>query len=114
MKQIRYLKDYIGEQNLQFLRAHFLCRPVTTKNAFVKEIRGYNPVIYGRSDVKYVKCSDEHGVIEDLGNVLKVGDKLRLVPGHCDPTCNVHDWYVGVRNGTVECVWPISARGKGY
>jgi 3-hydroxy-D-aspartate aldolase len=72
------------------------------------------PVIYGRSDVKYVKCSDEHGVIEDLGNVLKVGDKLRLVPGHCDPTCNVHDWYVGVRNGTVECVWPISARGKGY
>ena len=41
-------------------------------------------------------------------------DKLRLVPGHCDPTCNVHDWYVGVRNGTVECVWPISARGRGY
>jgi len=40
MKQIRYLKDaHIGEQNLQFLRAHFLCRPVTTKNAFVKEIR---------------------------------------------------------------------------
>ena len=72
------------------------------------------PVVYGRSDVKYVKCSDEHGVIEDPGSVLKVGDKLRLVPGHCDPTCNVHDWYVGVRNGAVECVWPISARGKGY
>ena len=72
------------------------------------------PFIYGRSDVKYVKCSDEHGVIEDPRNLLKVGDKLRLVPGHCDPTCNVHDWYVGVRNGTVECVWPISARGKGY
>jgi 3-hydroxy-D-aspartate aldolase len=72
------------------------------------------PVVYGRSDVKYVKCSDEHGVIEDPGGVLKVGDKLRLVPGHCDPTCNVHDWYVGVRNGAVECVWPITARGKGY
>ncbi len=72
------------------------------------------PVVFGRDDVKYVKCSDEHGVIEDLGGVLKVGDKLRLVPGHCDPTCNVHDWYVGVRNGKVEVVWPVSARGKAY
>src|SRR4029078_3432313 len=55
------------------------------------------PFIYGRSELKYVKCSDEHVVIDDPHNHLKVGDKLRLVPGHCDPTCNVHDWYVGVR-----------------
>jgi len=72
------------------------------------------PVIFGRDDVKYVKCSDEHGVIDDPQGVLKVGDKLRLIPGHCDPTCNVHDWYVGVRNGKVESVWPVSARGKAY
>lgn len=72
------------------------------------------PVIFGRTDVKYIKCSDEHGVIEDPAGVLKVNDKLRLVPGHCDPTCNVHDWYVGVRNGKVEVVWPVSARGKAY
>jgi 3-hydroxy-D-aspartate aldolase len=72
------------------------------------------PVVFGRTDVRYVKCSDEHGVVEDLGGVLKVNDKLRLVPGHCDPTCNVHDWYVGVRGGRVEVVWPVSARGKAY
>ena len=72
------------------------------------------PVIFGRTDVKYVKCSDEHGVIEDPAGVLKVNDRLRLVPGHCDPTCNVHDWYVGVRGGKVEVVWPVSARGKAY
>ena len=72
------------------------------------------PVIFGRTDVKYAKCSDEHGVIEDPHGVLKVGDKLKLIPGHCDPTCNVHDWYVGVRNGKVEVVWPVSARGKAY
>jgi len=72
------------------------------------------PVVFGRDDVKYIKCSDEHGVVEDKGGVLAVGDKLRLVPGHCDPTCNVHDWYVGVRNGVVEAVWPVSARGKAY
>lgn len=72
------------------------------------------PVIYGRNDVEYIKCSDEHGVILDPNAALKVNDKLRLVPGHCDPTCNVHDWYVGVRNGKVETVWPVSARGKAY
>jgi len=72
------------------------------------------PFVYGRDDVKYIKCSDEHGVIEDVQGKLKVNDKLRLVPGHCDPTCNVHDWYVGVRNGKVETLWPVSARGKAY
>ncbi len=72
------------------------------------------PMIFGRTDVEYVKCSDEHGVIADPKGVLKVGEKLRLVPGHCDPTANIHDWYVGVRNGKVEVVWPVSARGKAY
>ena len=72
------------------------------------------PVIFGRNDVEYVKCSDEHGVIADPQGVLKVNERLRLIPGHCDPTCNVHDWYVGMRSGKVESVWPVSARGKAY
>ena len=72
------------------------------------------PTIFGRDDVEYVNCSDEHGVVSDPDGVLKVNDKLRLVPGHCDPTCNVHDWYVGVRGGKVETLWPVSARGKAY
>ena len=70
------------------------------------------PVIYGRDDVAYVSCSDEHGVIDDQQNKLAINDKLRLIPGHCDPTCNLHDWYVCVRDGIVEAVWPVSARGK--
>ena len=72
------------------------------------------PFIYGRDDVEYVKCSDEHGVVSDPNGVLKINEKLKLVPGHCDPTCNVHDFYIGVRNGKVETVWPVSARGKMY
>ena len=72
------------------------------------------PFIFGRDDVEYIKCSDEHGVIADPSGTLKVGEKLRLVPGHCDPTANVHDWYVGVRGGKVETIWPVSARGKAY
>lgn len=72
------------------------------------------PVIFGRSDIEYIKCADEHGVISDPDGTLKLNDKLKLVPGHCDPTCNVYDWYVGVRNGKVECLWPVSARGMAF
>lgn len=72
------------------------------------------PVIFRRTDVEYVKCSDEHGVVADPDGVLAINEKLKLVPGHCDPTCNVHDWYVGVRGGKVETLWPVSARGKAY
>ena len=72
------------------------------------------PYIFGRKDVEYIKCSDEQGVISDPNGVLKINEKLKLVPGHCDPTANVHDWYVGVRGGKVEVLWPVSARGKAY
>ncbi|HMK01701.1 MAG TPA: DSD1 family PLP-dependent enzyme, partial [Reyranella sp.] len=44
---------------------------------------------------------------------LAIGDKIRLIPGHCDPTVNLYDWYVGYRGDRVEALWPI-ARGPGY
>jgi len=69
------------------------------------------PVIFGRTDIEYIGCSDEHGVIADSHNTLKLNDKLKLIPGHCDPTCNLYDWYVGIRNNKVECLWPVTARG---
>jgi 3-hydroxy-D-aspartate aldolase len=69
------------------------------------------PTVFGKSNVTYVKCSDEHGVIADPKGILKINDKLKLVPGHCDPTCNIYDWFVGIRNDKVECLWPITARG---
>ena len=72
------------------------------------------PVIFGRDDVEYVKCSDEHGVIADPGDALRLNEKLKLIPGHCDPTCNLYDWYVGIRDGTVECLWPVTARGMAF
>ena len=37
--------------------------------------------------------------------------RCMLIPGHCDPTINLHDWYVAVREGRVEALWPITARG---
>ena len=72
------------------------------------------PRVFERDDIEYVNCSDEHGNIADPHNRLKLNQKLKLVPGHCDPTCNLHDWYVGIRNTKVECLWPVSARGKAF
>ncbi len=72
------------------------------------------PVVFDRSDIEYVNCSDEHGVLADPADRLALNDRLRLVPGHCDPTCNLHDWYVGLRGERVECLWPVSARGKSW
>lgn len=72
------------------------------------------PVVFGRDDLECLNCSDEHAVIRDPGAVLGINEQVKLVPGHCDPTCNLHDWYVGVRGNKVEVVWPVSARGKSY
>ncbi len=65
--------------------------------------------------LEYLRASDEHGVLRvGDGARLRLGDKLRLVPGHCDPTVNLFDWIVGYRGNTVESVWPIAARGAFY
>ncbi len=71
------------------------------------------PLVADMRGVEYARASDEHGVllIKDSDVKLALGEKIRLTPGHCDPTVNMHDWYVGVRNGIVEQLWPISARG---
>lgn len=72
------------------------------------------PLVSGHSAIQYLKCSDEHGVLADPNARLQINERLRLIPGHCDPTCNLHDWYVGVREGIVECLWRIDARGKSF
>jgi D-serine deaminase-like pyridoxal phosphate-dependent protein len=38
-------------------------------------------------------------------------EKLRLIPGHCDPTVNLYDWIVVIRGDKVADIWPIDARG---
>lgn len=72
------------------------------------------PRLADRQDAEYFGASDEHGKLRiAAGNQpLSIGDKLRLIPGHCDPTVNLYDWYVGYRGDRVEALWPI-ARGPG-
>lgn len=71
------------------------------------------PSVWERPGLRYVSASDEHGKLEvgSESTAPKLGEKLRLVPGHCDPTVDRYDWYVGVRAGRVECLWPVAAHG---
>jgi D-serine deaminase-like pyridoxal phosphate-dependent protein len=62
------------------------------------------------------RASDEHGrlAVSAAANRLGLGDKIRLIPGHCDPAVNLYNWYVCVRGNRVEQLWPITARGAVY
>ena len=71
------------------------------------------PQVWHAPGLDYVKASDEHGVLTVAGDrdPPLPGDRVWLIPGHCDPTVNLYDWIVGVRGSRVECLWPVAARG---
>ncbi|HWA38683.1 MAG TPA: DSD1 family PLP-dependent enzyme [Burkholderiales bacterium] len=71
------------------------------------------PAVWQRPGLEYTHASDEHGFLEGA-MVPPLGEKVLLVPGHCDPTVNMYEWYVGVRQGRVEALWPVTARGAHY
>src|SRR4051812_4412087 len=64
---------------------------------------------------RYHHAGDEHGVLSPSGEQrrqLAVGDRVALLPSHIDTTINLHDAIYAHRGGTIEEVWPVSARGK--
>jgi D-serine deaminase-like pyridoxal phosphate-dependent protein len=73
------------------------------------------PQIQNGGKLAYVNASDEHGLVlvPPDASAPRLGDSLRLIPGHCDPTVNLYDWLVAVRGDRVEAVWSITARGCG-
>jgi D-serine deaminase-like pyridoxal phosphate-dependent protein len=73
------------------------------------------PTVWLR-DLVFENGGDEHGIVRPAKDALPaLGDTIWLVPGHCDPTVNLHDYYIGVRggiaSGMVESIWPVDARG---
>ena len=68
------------------------------------------PLVWQRPGVSFDVPSDEHGELKLApGSDLGLGERLLLVPGHCDPTVNLYDWFVGLRDGRVERLWPVAA-----
>jgi D-serine deaminase-like pyridoxal phosphate-dependent protein len=70
------------------------------------------------SELDYLNGGDEHGILRPAGASLRIpaiGRMQWLIPGHCDPTVNLHDFMIGVagglRKGTVEAIIRVDARG---
>jgi D-threonine aldolase len=61
------------------------------------------PLVCDEPAATYERASDEHGrlAVAAATNRLALGDKIRLIPGHCDPTVNLYDWYVCVRRAAL-------------
>lgn len=73
------------------------------------------PVIADVDGRSYEFGGDEHGIIrmEDGGEVpWEVGDKLRLIPSHCDTTVNLYDQFMVVQGEEVVDVWQVDTRGR--
>jgi D-serine deaminase-like pyridoxal phosphate-dependent protein len=101
-----------------FVYATVMSRPTRERAVLDAGLKAFSldaglPVVADLPDVEYVRASDEHGklLLHDPTRSLEIGTKLRVIPGHCDPTVNLYDWFVGIRNGRVEAIWPITARG---
>lgn len=70
------------------------------------------PRVDGSESLTFLRASDEHGVIGAPADKRPLlGESLRLIPGHCDPTVNLYDDLIVVSHGVVVDIWPIAARG---
>ena len=104
-----------------FVLATVMSRPAATRAVLDAGLKASSvdsglPTVWQRPGLRYARASDEHGMLEVESGAAApaLGEKLLLVPGHCDPTVNLYDWYVCLRAGRVEALWPISARGAVY
>ena len=71
-----------------------------------------------RSELDYFNGGDEHGILKPAPGSTRLpslGSMLWLIPGHCDPTVNLHNVMIGVRGGllkgVVERIIKVDARG---
>jgi D-serine deaminase-like pyridoxal phosphate-dependent protein len=83
---------------------------LTREQYYVKNF-GY---IVEYPDAVVANLSEEHGMIDLSASKRKpeVGEVINIVPNHCCVVSNMVDEVVGLRDGKVEVIWPVAARGK--
>ena len=113
----RAADDVRFEQSL-FVWTTVMSRPARDRAIVDAGLKAYAvdcgmPLVAGMPGLEVIKASDEHGVVRIATGAAepRLGDRMKLVPGHCDPTVNLYDWIVAVRNDRVEAIWPVAARG---
>ncbi|MED2257423.1 alanine racemase [Brevibacillus parabrevis] len=66
--------------------------------------------VRGQQDVHIRKLSDEHAIMVP-GTSFSIGQRIEIIPNHICPTVNLYQVAYGIRDGKVETVFPIHARG---
>jgi D-serine deaminase-like pyridoxal phosphate-dependent protein len=60
-----------------------------------------------------MRITEEHGMVQLRdGAGVEIGQKLRFVPYHVCTAVNLSEELVAVREGVVDAVWPVAARGR--
>ena len=72
------------------------------------------PSVKDQSGLIFEFAGDEHGSIRSTAGELNLalGDRIELIPSHCDTTVNLYDRFAVHRSGRLEGFWTIEARGK--
>lgn len=70
------------------------------------------PVIAEHPECQILGLSAEHATVEVAsGKSLRIGDRVRVIPGYSDFTFVLHDRILAHRRGVVEACWPLLGRG---
>lgn len=108
-----FLKTQVVSVNAQ----HAVCDAGHKSHAIDSGLPSVLPLEPGR-DLVYANGGDEHGLLRPSGSnrqLPALGQMLWLIPGHCDPTVNLHNHLIGVRGGLrqghVERIIRVDARG---
>ena len=116
-RNVAAASDLRFEQSL-FVLASVMSTPAADRVIVDAGLKAFSfdsglPLVHERAGAEYAKASDEHGVLRIAAGAppAQPGERVWLIPGHCDPTVNLYDWIVAVRGGTVEALWPVEARG---
>lgn len=74
---------------------------------------GYGEV-EGYPDIQITSLSEEHGHLDlTLANsILRVGERVALIPNHVCPCVNLHDQIYFHQDGEVRGSWTVNARGR--
>lgn len=111
---------HVGEfRNALFLISTVVSRPAPERAIIDAGRKTMNmelalPYVPGREDIRVKNLSAEHGILDldPSAYELRIGDRLRFIPGYVDLTVVLHNEFLAVRGNRVEAVWPLEARGK--
>jgi len=114
-----YNKLDIPFENSLFLLATVVSRRpgLTILDAGVKSIGvdQNDPEIFRMDGTRVearVETNEEHMKLFDPSEELEIGEKVKIIPGHCCSTVNLHEKIYLVRDGAVVDRLPVTARGK--